>query len=65
MFPLDSLHVCVGAALAEVVPVTDVTALASLRGNHEWHVTLATRATAEVLLHTGRLQVKGPHGAMR
>ena len=63
MFPLDSL--CVGAALTEVVSVADVTALGSLRGNHEWHVTLATRAAAEALLETGRLRVKGPHGAMR
>ena len=38
MFPFDS--VSVGAAVTEVVQVTDVTALGCIRGYHEWHVIL-------------------------
>ena len=63
MFPLDSI--CIGNALMEYIPISDITALGSLRGNHEWHVTLATRAVKEVLLQVEGLRVKGPHGAVR
>ena len=58
MFPLNNS--IVGEALLEVVPEGDVVALGCLRGNHEWHVTLATQAATEALLATGRIRVRGP-----
>ena len=63
MFPLDSL--IVGAAVTEVVQVTDVTALGCLRGNHEWHVTLATQEVADTLLRAGSVRARGPNQATR
>lgn len=62
-FQLDSL--CVRAGITEHVPVGDIVALGCLRGNHEWHVTLATQAAKDVLLEVGRVNVRGPNQARR
>ena len=43
----------VGDALLEVVPAAEIIALGCLRGNHEWHVTLASTAAKDALLEAG------------
>ena len=63
MFQID--HVSLGNALLEHVQVQDIVALGCLRGNHEWHVTLARAAAVDRLLEASSLAVEGPRGAVR
>lgn len=52
----------VGDALLQVLPATEVVAMGCLRGNHEWHITLATPEAAEVLLAASRITVTTAQG---
>ena len=44
----------VGEAVLRVLKATDVVALGSLRGNHEWHLTLATREALATMIAAER-----------
>ena len=50
----------VGEAITQVLPASEILALGCLRGNHEFHCTLANFAAAEVLLGAGSVVVR--HG---
>ena len=45
----------VGESLMQVVPASEIVTLGCLRGNHEWHVTLASTAARDVLLEAGEV----------
>lgn len=63
MFMLSSE--LVAEAVIQVLPAADVVALGCLRGNHEWHITVATREACDTLLAAGHIRVTGPNAARR
>lgn len=63
MFQLDATNV--GTALTKIIPEEDILALGSLRGNHTWHVTLASKTVTERLLEDGTVRVRGPNSSIR
>ena len=60
MFPLTST--LVGEALQRVLPAEEVIAMGCLRGNHEWHIPLASPETYECLLTKERMTVRTEQG---
>ena len=55
MFFLNNTNV--GEALMQVLPANEILALGCLKGNHEWHCTLASYPGREVLLGAGSITV--------
>ena len=52
----------VGEALLRVLPACEVVAMGCLRGNHEWHITLASREAVDVLITAGSITVRTEQG---
>ena len=60
MYPLTSL--LVGEVLQRVLPASEVVAMGCLRGNHEWHITLASPEAYDCLLATEKITVRTEQG---